>query len=187
MTCIVAVVHDGIVYMGGDSAAAAWGNSFVHTRSDAKVFKLGEAVVGFTSSWRMGQVLRYELKLPEIPEGCELHEYMVRCFVPKLREAAKLAGILTTKEGAESLGQFLVGLRGRLFCVDNDFGIAEHTTGYMSVGCGMLTAEGALFATAGRSPQERVRIALEAAAFHMDSVRAPFVYCQTSVSEHEHA
>lgn len=179
MTCIVAVADDGIVYMGADSASSAWGYNYVHSRKDAKVFKLGEAVVGFTSSWRMGQVLHYELKLPEVPEGCELHEYMVRCFVPKLREAAKAAGALTTKEGTESLGQFLVGLRGRIFCVESDFGVGEYMQDYAACGCGMMCAEGALYAAALLPPLDRLRVALNAAAKHTEGVRAPFNYIQT--------
>jgi len=65
MTCIVGIQHDGRVYIGGDSAGVA-GYS-ITSRADAKVFTVGPYVMGFTSSFRMGQLLRYGLKAPKPP------------------------------------------------------------------------------------------------------------------------
>ena len=50
MTCIVGVAHKGAVYIGGDSAAVAgWA---LTCRADHKVFKNGDFVMGFTTSFR---------------------------------------------------------------------------------------------------------------------------------------
>ncbi len=183
MTCIVAVVEDGIVHMVGDSGSCAWGGADYQVRKDPKVFRLGEAVVGFTTSWRMGQVLRYEMKLPEVPEGIELHEYMVRCFVPRLREAAKAAGIVTVKENVEQLGRFMVGLRGRLFVVDYDFQVGELVADYHAVGSGAEVALGALHATRGQVAQGRLVGALHAAVAHIQAIKPPFIIASTATSD----
>jgi ATP-dependent protease HslVU (ClpYQ) peptidase subunit len=180
MTCIVACVENGAVHMAADSGASAWGYTDCQVRRDPKVFKLGEAVIGFTSSWRMGQILRYDFKLPDIPEHCDLHEYMVRIFVPKLREVAKAAGGLTTKEGVEQLGRFLFGLRGRLFYVDIDFQVGEMLTDYLSVGSGAEVAHGALFATKGLPAQQRLTTALAAATEHCVAIREPYIFASTT-------
>ena len=61
MTCIVGLVHEGVVYIGGDSAGV--GGMSLTVRADEKVFQNGEFLMGFTTSFRMGQLLRYSLKL----------------------------------------------------------------------------------------------------------------------------
>ena len=61
MTCIVGMVDgQGTVYIGADSLAAGGYQKTI--RKDAKVFTNGIAVMGYTSSFRMGQLLRYKLK-----------------------------------------------------------------------------------------------------------------------------
>ena len=62
MTCIVGLVHEGVVYIGGDSAGVA-GLSLV-VRADEKVLRNGDFLMGFTTSFRMGQLLRYKLDPP---------------------------------------------------------------------------------------------------------------------------
>ena len=53
MTAIAGLVHDGKVYIGGDSAGVA--GMDLHLRSDPKVFTVGEFVIGYTTSFRMGR------------------------------------------------------------------------------------------------------------------------------------
>ena len=52
MTCIVGLVENGKVYIGGDSAGVA--GLDVRMRSDEKVFTKGNMIFGYTSSFRMG-------------------------------------------------------------------------------------------------------------------------------------
>ena len=63
MTCIAAIKHEGKVYIGADSAAGK--GTYLTLRADEKVFKNGKFGFGFTSSFRMGQLLRYRLSPPE--------------------------------------------------------------------------------------------------------------------------
>ena len=67
MTCIVAWLEDEKICIGGDSAGVAVYN--MQIRADEKVFKNGEMVFGFTSSFRMGQLLRFSLILPPKKEN----------------------------------------------------------------------------------------------------------------------
>jgi hypothetical protein len=52
VTAIVGLVHEGTVYIGGDSAGVSGYSMTV--RADAKVFTVGPYLLGFTTSFRMG-------------------------------------------------------------------------------------------------------------------------------------
>ena len=181
MTCIAALVQNGSITMGGDSAGVA--GYALHVRSDPKVFRNGGFLVGCTSSFRMLQVLRFQVKPPEHPrkheDGSWLdpYEYMVRYFVEECRKEFKEHGYLRKCDEQESGGCFLVGYRGHLFYVDSDFQVGELHDPFAAVGCGMDLAHGALFALqdSGLDPEAKVRLALEAAERFSAGVRRPFV------------
>ncbi|TGW02153.1 hypothetical protein EN788_53990, partial [Mesorhizobium sp. M2D.F.Ca.ET.145.01.1.1] len=94
MTCIVAIVHQGAVYVGGDSAAST--DVAVETRRNAKVFNNGDYLFGYTGSIRVGQQLEYSEAVQPLPEGTDLVRHLVVHLVPLLQ---KLAG----KEGIDEL------------------------------------------------------------------------------------
>lgn len=173
MTCIVGVVDRGAVYIGGDSAGVSGYD--ITIRADKKVFRNGEFLIGFTSSFRMGQILEHSFTPPPLPEEPEkLFRCMARDFADALREAFRDKGFASKSSGQESGGVFLVGVRGRLFRVDNDYHIGEAADGFDAVGCGEAYAKGSLFSNAYLRPDERIREALQAAAHFSAGVRAPF-------------
>jgi hypothetical protein len=171
VTAIVGLVHDDRVYIGGDSAGIA--DYSVTIRADAKVFRNGPYLLGFTSSFRMGQLLRYALQPPA--PGTDLDRFMVTTFVDAVRDCLKAGGFATKDSEAESGGTFLVGVAGRLFRVEADYQVGESVDQYDAVGCGADIALGALHATADFPPKRRISLALEAAAKHSAGVRGPFV------------
>lgn len=174
MTCIVGIVDNNTATLAGDSAGVS--GTVTQPRADAKVFANGPFVIGFTTSFRMGQILRYGLTLPE-PPADHLHRFMCTAFVDAVRGALKDAGWATKNNEQESGGCFLVGVKGHLFEVDNDYQVGEMGDGYTAVGCGAEVALGALHATigSGLSAFSRATLALEAAAHFSTGVRAPFV------------
>lgn len=178
MTCIVGVRDRGSVIIGGDSAGVAGYD--LQVRADEKVFRLGEFALGFTTSFRMGQVLRYRLELPPIATW-DIRRHMVTSFVDAVRAAMAAAGTLRTQNGVETCGTFLAGVRGQLFEVNDDLQVGVPASGYACVGCGAAVASGAMFATAGSSmtPWARVETALRAAEQHSAGVRGPFVVVST--------
>jgi hypothetical protein len=171
MTCIVGIQHEGRVYIGGDSAGVA--DYSLTLRADAKVFTNGPYVMGFTSSFRMGQLLRYALKAPT-PKG-NIDRFMVTTFIDAVRDCLDNGGFLTTKNGVTEGGTFLVGVNGHLFSIEDDFQVGRSHDGYAAVGCGQDLALGSLFTTRGEEPRARIKKALQAAAHHSAGVAAPFV------------
>lgn len=172
MTCIVGLVHQGKVYVGGDSAGTN-SNWELSIRKDRKVFVNSGYAMGFTSSFRMGQLLAYSL-VPPKPTGKDLLRFMATEFVDAVRKCLKSGGYAETVNGTESGGCFLVGVQGRLFGIHEDFQVAENISGIDAVGCGSELAMGAMLATPKAKPFQRIRLALSIAERCSAGVRKPF-------------
>lgn len=177
MTCIVGLKHGGKVYLGGDSAAVA--GRAINIRVDEKVFVHGPVACGFTSSFRMGQILRYRLTVPRLRADDEPMAWMVGEFIEAARQSLVSNGFAKRENNVDSGGLFLIGLRGRLFRVDDDFQVGETADAFEAIGSGYDLAHGALAALAATGayiddPKGRIRIALEAAEKFNAAVRAPF-------------
>jgi hypothetical protein len=182
MTCIVGVTDGKTVTIGGDSAGSDdWGH--VAIRSDTKVFQVGPYVMGFTTSFRMGQLLRYSLEV-EAPDSWDVDRFMATTFMNAVRTCLREGGFMKTESGQEQGGTFLVGVQGHLYVVDSDFQIGHTTAGYAAVGSGYMAALGALHATAPPwfefSPRERVELALRAASDLTAWVRPPYTIQEAS-------
>lgn len=176
MTCIVGIAHDGKVLLGADSAGVSGLDR--HIRRDRKVFRNGELVLGFTSSFRMGQLLQFDLSPPSINEGQEPYDYAVRSLIPAIRKTLKDGGYARVDNGRESGGTFLVGFRGRLFTIYDDFQVGENDGGIAAVGCGEAYALGAMHALADVEPLPRLTAALNAATHFSAGVAPPFHFIE---------
>lgn len=187
MTCIVGFTDGKRVVIGGDSAGiAGWSLS---VRADEKVFRNGPFVIGFTSSFRMGQVLRYKTFLPTPPDDlAELDRFMATSFVDAIRESFKSAGIAEKDKEKESCGTFLVGVGGHLFTIDDDYQVARNVDPFAACGCGQSSALGAMSMvlmlsasnrTEGMTPEDFVGLSLSASERNCSGVRGPFTILST--------
>jgi ATP-dependent protease HslVU (ClpYQ) peptidase subunit len=172
VTCIVGLVEGNTVFMGGDSAGVAGLDLMV--RADQKVFRNGPMLFGFTTSFRMGQLLRYALEVPDHDPRVAVDKWMATVFVDAVRTCLKNHGWASKRDEREHGGTFLVGYQGRLFVVEGDYQVGEPVDGFAAVGCGDQIAHGALFASRAVSGRERVQLALEAAERFSAGVRGPF-------------
>lgn len=180
MTCIVAAkVETGgstRIVIGGDSAGVSGHD--ITIRKDPKVFRNSELLIGITSSFRMGQIMRFKFVPPPIPAGMDLYEYMVVHFVDRVRAALKEGGFAEVQNSVERGGNFIVGVRERIFTIGTDFQVGENVEGFASVGSGADYALGALDTLRtlpNLSGEQIVERALQTAAKFTGSVRAPFV------------
>lgn len=173
MTCIVGYADGKRVWMGGDSAGAD-GSWNLTVRADHKVFRNGEFLFGFTSSFRMGQLLRYKFEPPLRRPETDLERYMVAEFIEGVRSCLKQGGYTQTKESREEGGEFLVGHAGRLFKICGDFQLEISTHPFAACGCGEPYALGALFDSPYEDPAQKVAHALRAAEQFSAGVRGPF-------------
>lgn len=176
MTCIAGVVDGREVLIGGDSAGVGVGFG-LRVRNDRKVFANGAFVFGFTTSFRMGQLIAFGFEPPKPPddEG-DLMRFMVVDFINAIRTRLKEGGFVKISDQVESGGAFLVGVHGRLFHVQADFQVGEAAHGFDACGSGDMLALGSLHSTVGRPAQERVLAALQAAEAFNAGVRGPFFF-----------
>jgi ATP-dependent protease HslVU (ClpYQ) peptidase subunit len=187
MTGIVGVKTPQGVFIGGDSATT--NDSGLQTiLAGGKVFFIGEEknrmLLGCTTSCRMMQLLHYELQLPAYEDGMDVETYLVTKFVNAARTCLKDGGFAQKEDEKESGGNFLIGYRGRLFEVQNDYQVSEPTNGYEAVGSGAKFALGSLYATPHLPPEQRIELALQAATYHNAYVRPPFlIHCLRSEQE----
>lgn len=173
VTCIVGLVHDGKVTIGGDSAGVAGLKLSSHPH--IKVFRNGSYVIGYTTSFRMGSILHYSFDPPE-PEK-DLDRMMNTSFIDAMRKSFDAAGYLENKSGVESAGTFMVGINGRLFTVQDDLAVLPEPE-YAAVGCGAEIALGAMYASRG-SAKKRITTALGAAEQFSGGVRGPYTLVTT--------
>lgn len=172
MTCIAGLVHNGRVYIGGDSAGVS--DSDIVIRSDEKVFFNGEYLIGCAGSFRVRDIVRYAFSPPIWDRVSDIMQLMTVRFVGSLRQALSDHGA-EMKEGEDDPGSsMLVAIDGYLFHIENDFQVGISSDGYDAAGAGAGPALGVLFATKRFGPKHRVTSALEAAERHSAGVRGPF-------------
>ena len=179
MTCIVAIEHNGKVYMGGDSAGSEGWNTRLYTTP--KVFRKQSLLIGYTWTYRMGQILQYAPNLPETSEHPSNYAYLVESFIPFVLKAFADAEWKKVDNSRAEGGQFLVGIRGEVFSIESDFSVLRTVDGFNSVGCGAPYALGALRILKNNGklnddPKLAVGLALETAAYFSNGVYAPFVF-----------
>ena len=82
------------------------------------------------------------------------------------------------KDNEDKAGQFLVGMNGRLYLIDNDFQVAQPRDKFAACGCGDSYALAAMrvmeIMDYGAPPEHRVKDALAVAEYFSAGVRGPF-------------
>ena len=184
-TCIAAVAHNGIVWMGGDSVATDQDggrkiltNKKVFMRSDAQQ---NNWIFGFMGPFRFAQLLQYELKLPDLTkdEESDLLGILVTKFIPALHTCLKDHFFEQVEKNRAIGGTCIIGIQGRIFEIGNQYSIYESVKPYNAIGCGAPTALGSLFSTESLGPEKRIQIALTASEQFNWGVGGPFTIIHT--------
>lgn len=172
MTCIAGIAHNGKVYIGADSIASdGYSRTIIAT---PKVFRRGEFLIGYTSSFRMGQILQHHLDVRPQQENEGNDAYIVVAFVEAVRECLKTHGFATVNNSYETGGSFLVGYRGALYSIQDEYQMVRSANGMDACGAGEQYALAALVALPELLPEVRIRRALEISAELCALVSAPF-------------
>jgi ATP-dependent protease HslVU (ClpYQ) peptidase subunit len=169
MTCIVAMMDKGNLYMGGDGLGVDMKNLTVTPRADRKVFINGPFIMGFTSSFYMGQLLRFKLDPPKQTSSTDDLKYMSTEFIDAVKKCFSDNGYATSKDG----GTFLVGYRSQIYMIESDFQVGMPHANYAACGCGEAFALGAMYVAKG-TPESRIQQALDAASNFSGGVGAPY-------------
>jgi ATP-dependent protease HslVU (ClpYQ) peptidase subunit len=187
MTCVVGVVRDNCMVMGGDSAGISGYDLTI--RRDPKVFRISQkngrdALLGFTSSFRMGQILM-GLVLPEDRsrnDDKQAHLYfLINRVIPRIRRMLKSGGWAKVSNNTETGGTFLLAYRGEIYEINSDFQVGAPCAPFASIGAGSSFALGALdymhryLDVSSLSPSDIVNQALEISERNCVAVRGPML------------
>jgi len=175
MTVIIGLEQDDKVYIGGDGVASA--GSLTNKITNPKVFIKKPMIIGFCHSLRMGQLLRYSLKIPPHPHGKDAFDYLTTNFISAVQSVLAKNGFFDLDPAKiMSCFPFLVGYRGKIYEVNGDFGFIKYEKKYCAIGAGTELALGSLHSTETliKNPEKRIIMALEAASSFEASVGPPF-------------
>jgi len=179
MTCVVGIALNGKIYMGADSCSSDVSEKY--GRKDAKVFESHDMLLGYSGSWRFGNLFRFKFDPPAQRSDKEDFEFLVTDWVDALRTVCKSEGYTKIEDNEESFdGSALIGYKGKLYVLEGDWNIGEPNMDYAAIGSGSAVALGALYASVKASksmtPKARIEAALEAASEYAVGVAPPFVF-----------
>lgn len=174
MTCIIGYIDKDGVYIGGDSAAVSQEDLSYNIISDEKVFVKGEFIFGYSASFRMGQLIRYKLRIPAHPKGMDDMQYMATLFIDAAKKCFDENDYMEMMN--EDGSAFMVGYRGKIYIVYSDFHVANPKENFVALGCGEFFAMGAMYASTEKDPVKKMEIALNAAVTFSMGVKPPFVF-----------
>jgi hypothetical protein len=173
MTCIVGIADgkSGKVFLAGDRGAST--DDTILASQDPKIARRGAFVIGYAGNYGLGQLMLHGFKIPPLPRNknpllpfmrTTFHDAFIR-LIEKTKYKMEVA-----HEDTQS--GFLLGVRGELFeyePIDGQMAQFEEST----LGAGAQIALGALYATKGMNPEDRVKLAVGAACFYSTSCREP--------------
>jgi len=184
VTAIVAIEHDGKVYMGCDSAGLIEGTWDLRLRSeiDDKIvcFPDKHLIIGVAGSGRWLSLLTDHYAPPDELEdiGATTRGYVAK-VVESLRTLAKEYGALHNETPNHFDSSLLIGYQGGLWSMDSDFALMKPYHSFAAIGCGDQTALGSIMTSFAMKPSEDKREvlyrALRVAECFSAGVRAPFV------------
>jgi ATP-dependent protease HslVU (ClpYQ) peptidase subunit len=167
MTCITALVSDGIGYIAGERGATD--GSTILAISEPKVWKHEEYLFGYYGSFA-AEKIKYNF-LPSPVEDNDLATFMNSTFLEELYDVYESCHI----NRHEDL-EFLVVVQGQIFVHNSeDFSMTQYDTPFLAKGSGGEFAMGSLWTTvqARIEPDKSLELALQVAITYSPSCLGP--------------
>jgi len=166
MTCIVGMVDNGYVYIGGERGASD--DNAIISSTRPKVGVRNGWIYGFAGTFGIGQLIEC-IDLPPLDRDEDVYTYIRLDIVEKLKGAIESY----SKDNEENTTEWLIGCQGRLFEMSSaDWGVCE--VSYTSIGSGFPYALGSLYTSIRtKDVEKRLRMAISAAIEYSPSCRGP--------------
>jgi len=178
VTVIAGVAEKGLVVMGADSGSVLGEDEMTVVKSH-KVWRRQGWLMGFSGSWRVGNVLQRYLKPEPAPDTDKAIEVAVGGLAEQMQDIFRTHKVKHTDEHWDAL----FGTHGNLYYIGVDLSwqqIAQDKSkrreSHYAIGSGGREARAALSALAGMgvAPRKRITRALNVAAECNAYVRGPF-------------
>jgi hypothetical protein len=134
MTCTGFLINKKSVYAFSDSAA--YNGSIKQYVVYPKFFNVGGIWFAYTSSFRMADILQYQLDLPKrFPNTSDI-EYIKKNVMEKIRLALKDNGFTKITNNNETIGTFLILYNNKVYSISDDLQCILLKKDIYVVGCG---------------------------------------------------
>lgn len=180
MTCIIATVFEGKVHMVGDCMGSNGFIKNVNTKT-SKVFSVGDFIIGYTTSFRMGQILQYSWNPPtRLVNDTDDDIYLYKYVVDSIKKCFEDNGFGNKSKQEFEGGNFLIGWKGRLFEMQENMSLME-VEDFASVGAGCYHAIASMktmrhFNHFENQPLQFLEVAMGIAADSVEGVSAEYTY-----------
>lgn len=172
MTCIVGIIQDNTVYVGGDRSASD-GDSIISIKNP-KVEERNGWVYGYAGTIGIGQLFSF---IPLPAEVDNEYHYIRLTIVEELKKAMDSF----TNPPTEHDTTWLIGKNGRLFELSSsDWGVVEVEE--TSIGSGSQYALGSLYTSIDKTPIDRISLALGASIIYSPMCKGPIDIVSTDNS-----
>ena len=168
MSLVIAVKDNDRVVLGADKQIST-GDSKNHTSTKIwQVCDLPGAVMGGVGSARASQVIQYSGIIDKNHLSVEpTTEFVIQSLAPTIAATLKSNGVVVepSENGACDLmpNAFIFAYKDKAWMIWNDLSVTE-LSDYFAIGSGADVARGALYATEGKNPFERIVTSIDAAA-----------------------
>lgn len=175
MTCIVGVVDNNSVWLGGDRAATDYAFNRTIIKSP-KIFVKSEIGIGICGLPKVASIIEHVVKFPKWNDNLSTKAYLSGKLIPAFRNELNKHNCTIEYHGQLYFeGAMLIALRGELYQLEGNFQVIETARGYDAVGSGAEPALGSLRATVGvKNVKKRILKALEVSAENNAGVAPPF-------------
>tara|TARA_Y100000310_G_scaffold307018_1_gene348680 strand:- start:2092 stop:2664 length:573 start_codon:yes stop_codon:yes gene_type:complete len=142
MTCVIGFKDEDYIYIGADSLGS---NGITKTvRKDKKVFQKNDMLIGFSGSYRMGQIIQYKFVMPEHPKEMDVDTYMRSIFIDTMIDCLTENGHTKIIDNERFGASFIIAYKNRMFEIDEDYHVGESVEDYIAIGSGAEVALGAI-------------------------------------------
>ena len=145
MTCCIAYKTNEKIYFAADSAGTDE-DGVQETRSDPKIFKIDNVLFATDSSFRMRDVLMYNLILPRKSRNETIDKYVRSKLISVIRNLLIDNGVCTKTDDCDQNcpGNILIGIKDKIYKIESDFQVGEVIRPYNAIGSGSREALAAL-------------------------------------------
>jgi ATP-dependent protease HslVU (ClpYQ) peptidase subunit len=172
VTCIIGLKENGKTFIGADSSASNHWEQRVTMLP--KVFRNGKFVLGYTGSFRMGQILQHHLEVPQQENESDDH-YLVKHFIESVRVVLRDLGFSKIENNQQEGGTFLLAFNGNIYTIEADFQINSYEDNLDAIGASREYALGAMIALSRLEPEKRIKKSLEIASRFSCFVKPPYI------------
>lgn len=175
MTAIVGYSNGKKIWLAGDSFIGDESNK--NLCAEPKVYKIGKLAIGICGYVRQELILESVLKSVNPDDFSD--EWLRFVFPDMLHDVMKSKGAIVEDSGQSTFGNsnYIFGLHGKLYYLENDFGIWESKKNVAAIGIGRQYCLGSLTtlsSTLIKYPEKALIKSLKVASEWSPYVTGPF-------------